>query len=200
LLKIAKKRKKRMYIYSIRCKTNDNVIQIGSTKQTLNKRWICHKAACKKKNTPLYKYIRENGGIENFYIELYEEIKNCTKQELEKREGEIMRELKKIPNMVVLNHNIAGNTQGLTEYDYKKLRFLQNQEYKERQNELVKKWLKDPKNAEKMKIYQKEYQKEYWRKNNGYYDRHPSDSSSEKENETDTETDIDTRYDLIPDN
>jgi len=117
-----------MYIYSIRSKINDNEIYIGSTKQTVNSRGILHKSACKSgKSSPLYNHIRENGGFDNYYIELLEEF-NGTIDELKRREGEIIREFKKEPNMFVINHNIAGRSQ----LEYKNDKYREDNEFREK--------------------------------------------------------------------
>ena len=59
-------------IYTIRCNSNTEFIYIGSTCQLLARRWQDHKKDCKKRDSKIYTTMRENGGIENFYIELYE--------------------------------------------------------------------------------------------------------------------------------
>ena len=96
-----------MLIYTIRCKNNDFVIYVGSTSSTLSNRWGTHRRDCLKCDSYIYRYIRENGGIENFYIELLEHFEG-TKEEMRKREGELIREFKTKPEYIVLNHNIAG--------------------------------------------------------------------------------------------
>jgi len=179
-----------MFIYTIRSKSNDFVIQIGSTRQPLRKRWSMHKAACKntKNKSHLYNFIRENGGIDNFYIELYEELKDVTKQQLEKREGEIIREFKKNPEMYVLNHNIAGNKQGMTDAEYNKHLYNTSEKIRE-------------KKREKMRKYSRKY-----------YERNKSSSSqSEDSYQPSIDPDVeqiqdlllnepdDTKYNFIPD-
>ena len=117
-----------MFIYTIRNKENDNVIYIGSTKQQLNKRFLGHLHAFKQgKSMSLYNFIRENeDNIDNYYIELYENFSG-TVEELKKtvahfeklvnqnmrmrqKPKEIIRSFKQVPNMLVINHNIAGRT------------------------------------------------------------------------------------------
>lgn len=99
-----------MLIYTIRCKNNDNEIYIGSTKQTVRRREVLHKSACKSgKNTPLYNHINANGGWDDYYCELYEEF-DGTLDQLKKREGELIRKFKDDINVICLNHNIAGRT------------------------------------------------------------------------------------------
>ena len=98
-----------MYIYTIRNKTNDNEVYIGSTKNSVRRRSTLHKSACRTKSSPLYNHINQNGGWDNFYCELYEEF-DGTLDELKKREGELIRQFKNDPNHICLNHNIAGRT------------------------------------------------------------------------------------------
>ena len=58
-------------IYSIRCYNNPSLIYIGSTCQKLSRRFTDHKKDFKRKpNVLIYKTMNENGGFENFYIEI----------------------------------------------------------------------------------------------------------------------------------
>jgi len=99
-----------MYIYTIRSKSNDREIYIGSTKNSVRRRQTLHKSACKQeKITPLYEHINRNGGWNNYYCELYEEFSG-TLDELKKREGELIRQFKNDSSMICLNPNIAGRT------------------------------------------------------------------------------------------
>ncbi len=92
-------------IYTIRCKNDDSLIYVGSTVQPLFKRWHQHKNDVKRKNNLLlYQKISETN-IEDWYIELYEEFSCENKEQLNKREGEIIREIG------TLNKRIAGRTQ-----------------------------------------------------------------------------------------
>jgi hypothetical protein len=97
-------------IYTIRFFHNDKLIYIGSNTQTLAVRFGAH-----KRNTgcSLYQYIQEchNGSFKRCYIELLELFECSNKQELNKREGEIIRKYKADENYIVLNKNIAGRTQ-----------------------------------------------------------------------------------------
>ena len=96
-------------IYTIRCNTDDTLIYVGSTIQPLSKRFSSHKKDCNNEkglsyNTFFYTSIRENGGISNFYYELYEDYPCNNRNELDRREGEITRQISS------LNKNIAGRT------------------------------------------------------------------------------------------
>lgn len=87
-------RYKQGQIYIIRNIENDEQRYVGSTIDTLAKRFYGHKKACRlcKTNITLYKYIIDNDWS-NWYIELYEDYPCNNKKELERREGEIIREL-----------------------------------------------------------------------------------------------------------
>ena len=95
-------------IYSIRSHLTDDVY-IGSTIETLAKRLFNHKRYYKqwlnkKTNyTSSYKIIEKD--FENCYIELVENYPCNNKNELCRREGEIIR------NTTCINKNIAGRTQ-----------------------------------------------------------------------------------------
>jgi hypothetical protein len=96
-------------IYTIRYRGDDNLIYVGSTCLPLYKRWHNHKKTCfnenlKNFNLFVYKKIRETNDFENWYIELYEEFECENKEQLLKREGEIIREIG------TLNTQIAGRT------------------------------------------------------------------------------------------
>ena len=95
-------------IYLIKCRLDNNLIYVGSTIQPLYKRWIQHisninNEKSKEYNKILYMKIREIG-IENFKIELHD-IYNCNnKQELNKKEGDVIKQIG------TLNDRIAGRT------------------------------------------------------------------------------------------
>ncbi len=95
-------------IYTIRYRLDNSLIYVGSTTQTLCKRWGDHKSAYTtyqdKYDFLLYQKIKETSDLQNWYIELYELFPCNSKMELEKREGEIIREIG------TLNLRIAGRT------------------------------------------------------------------------------------------
>jgi len=88
-------------IYTIRCKTDTSLIYVGSTIQSLAKRFGGHKKECKRSNMLLYSKI-ENWN--DWYIELYLNYPCNSVEELRKKEGEIIREIG------TLNKIIAGRT------------------------------------------------------------------------------------------
>ncbi len=95
-------------IYTIRCKEDNNLVYIGATIQPLYKRWHQHKCKSQLEHSNeydkcLYIKMRELG-IDKFYIELYEHFVCNTKEELNKREGQLIREIG------TLNKVIAGRT------------------------------------------------------------------------------------------
>ena len=88
-------------IYTIRCRNDDALIYVGSTTQPLSHRWGGHKLmSLRKPNILVYQTI--NNEWDNWYIELYELYPCNSKMELEKREGEITREIS------TLNMRIEG--------------------------------------------------------------------------------------------
>ena len=92
-------------IYKITNDYNDEVY-IGSTCNTISRRFIQHKAASiteKYQNIPLYKIMNEIG-FERFRIELIEEYQCTDKYELRQKEGHFIREIG------TLNKIIAGRT------------------------------------------------------------------------------------------
>lgn len=134
-------------IYCIRNRIDDQ-IYIGSTCQNLSKRMAYHRSDAKKtnrQNTLIYPLMMKYG-IENFYIELVEECPCENSSQLERREGELMREMK-----ASLNKVVAGRT--VEEYKVeeaekiKKAKAISDKKYAE-------------KNEEKIRAYRKEY---YWK-------------------------------------
>ncbi len=135
-------------IYTIRCRDDNNLIYVGSTTRLLYKRWYEHKRRynnenCDAYNKLLYVKMRELG-VGSFYIELYENINCDCMEQLNKREGQIIREIG------TLNKNIAGRT--FKEYyidnlEQKKQYYIKNKEQ----------YNNDPEMKEKMKQYKKEY-------------------------------------------
>ena len=93
-------------IYTIRNYVDDGVY-VGSTCNPLHKRFYQHKEKSRgrKSNMKLHQHMRKLG-LSNFYIELHEEYPCKNVQQLRRREGQIMRELKSS-----LNKYIAGRTQ-----------------------------------------------------------------------------------------
>ena len=121
-------------IYTIRCRSDDTFIYVGSTTQSLAKRWGGHKKISKteiNKNRLIYTTINEDWN--NWYIELYELYPCNSKEELCRKEGEIIR---LIGN---LNVKIEGRT---------------HKEYRENNKDKIKEYRES--NKDKMKAYNKE--------------------------------------------
>ena len=92
-------------IYTIRCLTNDALIYVGSTIQSLCERLVSHKRDGrneKTKHTLLYSTINEDW--DNWKIELHQLYPCSCIEELRAKEGEIIRLIS------TLNKNIAGRT------------------------------------------------------------------------------------------
>jgi hypothetical protein len=115
-------------IYTIRCRNDATLIYVGSTIQPLAKRWGQHKAQyLKTPNYILYQAIDNNW--DNWYIELYEPFPCNCKEELCKKEGEVIR---LIGN---LNFEIAGRTQKEYHEENKEKIIEYQKEYRENNRE-----------------------------------------------------------------
>lgn len=93
-------------VYTIRNLSDKELVYVGSSCQKLCARWMDHKSRCKQTkyhNIKLYKVMNDMG-VDNFYIELYEEFPCQNKEQLTKREGEVIREIG------TLNQVIAGRS------------------------------------------------------------------------------------------
>ena len=105
----------------------------------------------------LYKKIRETNDIDDWYIELYEKFPCNDKQELHKREGEVIREISN------LNRNVAGRSYKEYRYDNKE----KIKQYYENNKEKVKQCREN--NKEKIANYEKQYREENKEKLDEYY-------------------------------
>ena len=128
-------RYKRGMIYTIRNIKDDTMIYVGSTINNLSKRFYKHKKACKGGISciTLYSHIVDNDWSD-FYIELYEMYPCNNKKELERREGQVIREIGSI------NKKIEGRS---------------DKEYREENADKIKKWREE--NADKIKKQRREY-------------------------------------------
>ncbi len=149
-------------IYSIRFYDNDKLIYIGSTIQILAVRFGGHKRDIK---CSLFQYIQEhyNADFKCCYMELLENYECNNKNELDKKEGEIIRKYKADNNFIVINKNIAGRTQKEYYQDYyqnnaDKIK-EQIKEYRKYNADKIKEHKKQYQidNADKIKEYQKQY-------------------------------------------
>jgi hypothetical protein len=132
-------------IYSIRSPNNEKYY-IGSTTQKLSMRMAGHR---RTKDLITSKKIINSGGA---YIELIELYPCNSKEELLKREGEIMREFKDN----IINKNIAGRTNKEYYEDNKNKIKEQEKEYRKENKDRIKerkqKYNKDNKDKIKQKI------------------------------------------------
>jgi len=143
-------------IYSIRSHLTDDVY-IGSTIETLAKRLFNHKRyykrwlITKKLYTTSFKIIEKDP--ENCYIELVENYPCNSKNELERREGETIR------NTTCVNKNIAGRTKKEYYNNNKEIIAEKSKQYynnnKEQKIEKNKQYNEN--NKEQIKEYQKQY-------------------------------------------
>ena len=84
--------------------TDGDVVYVGSTKNSLEKRMSMHKYNynhVEGMQQNLYRWLRENGGFESITIELVEKYPCATKQELEARERYWIEQLKPITNHII---------------------------------------------------------------------------------------------------
>lgn len=139
-------------IYKLCCKdTNITDFYIGST-TSFRHRKSQHKSDCNNEkrqnyNCKLYNFIRENGGWENWDMILIEYYKCDTKLELEKKEREIIENLKP-----TLNKSIPTRT----DKEYQK-------QYREDNKEKIKDYDKIRYENNKEKLLEK--RKEFYEKN-----------------------------------
>jgi len=128
-------------IYTIRKITDDNLIYVGSTIDTLPRRFYSHKSNCKRGyNVSLYNYI-ENDDWTDWYIELYENHPCNNKQELERREGQVIREIGTI-NKQIAGRSDAEYRKEMKEVIAKKM-VLASKKYRDNNKEVLSKRFKE---------------------------------------------------------
>jgi len=124
-------RYKRGQIYTIRNINDDTMIYVGSTIDNLPRRFYKHKLACKNsENISLYNYITDNDWT-NWYIELYEVYPCNNRYELDRKEGQIIREIGTI------NKCIAGRTKKEYREDNKDVLLENKKKYYEGNKEIL---------------------------------------------------------------
>jgi hypothetical protein len=152
-------------IYTIRCKDDNSLIYVGSTTQSLSKRMVEHRSKHNKTTgdtftKPLYMKMREVG-IDKFYIELYEDYPCDRKEHLEKREGEIIREIGNL-NRVIAGVRYRENTEEYNKEYYRNNKEIldnKNKEYRELHKEEIKEKNRIKYQANKTKINEKGIEK-----------------------------------------
>lgn len=145
-------------IYAIRAVGDEAIIYIGYTTD-FYKRKITHRSACKCEsnvgyNSPIYKYIRENGGIDKYEFIVLEE----SNDDIRFKENEYTEKY----GLDNLLNALGGNT-GLSAKEYRKNYY---KERRDKYNVYQAEWRE--KNNEKYKSYSgkyKVYQAE-WREKN----------------------------------
>ena len=136
-------------IYAIKSSQTEK-IYIGSTTKTLNDRFLGHKCGYNKwveDNNNSYTTSYEIIKYEDAYIELLEKYPCDDKMELNKKEGEYIR------NMECINKRIEGRTKKEYMKEYGK-------EYREQNKEQIKEYGKEYR--EEHKEQTKEYDKQYY--------------------------------------
>ena len=137
-------------IHTIRCQTDDTPIYVGWTTEFLSRRMTKHKYdSIKKPTVCFYNYVKD---WNDSYIELYENFPCENKEQLNKREGEVIREIGTI------NKQIAGRTKKKWYEDNKEKIQENNQKYRETNKDKLKAY------EEKRKKTRKEYKKEYYQR------------------------------------
>ena len=143
-------------IYTVRCLINPELIYVGSTTQPICKRFAAHKNNCKiGKSGSLYKHIIDNDWS-NWHIELHEYYPCNNKEELCKREGEVIREIGTI------NKQIAGRNKKEYYTDNRDKELTRTKNFRENNPNYMNEWLENNPN------YMKEYYKEYYKNNREY--------------------------------
>jgi hypothetical protein len=158
-------------MYTICCKTDDTFIYVGCTTQSLCERMAKHKYdSINKPTICFYQFIND---LNDWYIELYEKYPCENKEQLNKREGEIIRSLGTV------NKTIAGRRTVREYYQTNKDILLEkmkeyrqdnkeskvyDKEYANKNIDKINEYQKDCKqnNKDKIKEYQREYNKEYY--------------------------------------
>jgi hypothetical protein len=174
-------------IYTIRCRTDNTLIYVGSTTTPLSQRMNAHRCSSKTSDRRIYQTI--NGDWDNWYIELYEVFPCENKQELNKREGEIIREIG------TLNHQIAGRTQ----QEWKKNWYENHREeslevsrqYNINNNEARKEYKKKYREEHKAEISAKriEYYKEVQSKDKEYINKKQNENYAKRKAKKQSEAD-----------
>ena len=138
-------------IYTIRCRTDDTKIYVGSTTMTLSKRIAEHRCASKKQTQTIWYNNVEDWG--DWYIELYEDCPCENKEQLCRREGEIIREIGN------LNKDIAGRSRKEWATDNPEKVKATSKKYHENNSEKVKASVKKyyEKHHEERLAYKKAY-------------------------------------------
>jgi hypothetical protein len=151
-------RYKRGMIYTIRNIKDDTMIYVGSTINNLSKRFDAHKRKCKStacSNISLFEMI-ENNDWSDWYIELYEAYPCNNKRELERREGEVIRQIGTINKCIVGRTGKEYRDDNANKIKENKKKYREENIDKEKAR--FKKWYKE--NADKIKDNAKKYRED----------------------------------------
>ena len=148
-------------IYKIEHIENDTLIYVGHT-TNFKQRKADHKKNCnnesnKKFNFKLYTMMRENGGFEMFKMIEVEKYPCNDRREADKRENEVMKELKSTMNKnrsFRTNQEIKENAKQYREINKEEI-LKKKKEYNEENKEKIKQNREE--NKEKIKDKNKEY-------------------------------------------
>jgi hypothetical protein len=151
-------------IYTVRCRTDDTLIYVGSTIETrLSVRFCKHKC---QPCCSLYKFIENpdnNTSWDNWYIELYEEYPCENKMLLVKRENEVIREIATINKIGYRTEEMKKEKEKIYREQNKELIKNRNKEYVEKNREKVLQRKREY--NEKTKEYKSQYMKERYQEN-----------------------------------
>ena len=162
-MEIANNRKQKNYqngkIYCIRSYQTD-LIYIGSTTQPLSKRLSKHRQDFNNWKNNIHYYITSIELIkyDDHYIEVIENYPWNSKEELEKREGELIRETEN-----TVNKNIAGRTIRQYREDNKAQILEKQKQYREDNKEYISEYKKQYREENKEQI--REYHKQHYEEN-----------------------------------
>ena len=90
-------------IYKITNLTGD-IIYVGSTIRSIQRRFNDHRIDLKRRNTKFHKHLKDNG-FDNFEIELIENHKCSSRTELLERETYYIKQLKPLCNVNLPKHS-----------------------------------------------------------------------------------------------
>ena len=136
--------------------TVDDEVYVGSTTQSLSKRMGKHRRNATQRNTQFYQHMNKIG-ISNFYMELIETYPCNSTDELHKREGEWIRQ------MGTLNQIVSGRTMQQYREDNKDKIREQKQQYREDNKDKIREQTQQYREQNKDKIRE---QNQHYREHN----------------------------------
>jgi hypothetical protein len=162
-------------IYKIIDKSNNNVY-IGSTIKTLKQRLSCHEGHYQMYVNGKYTYVSSFEILQNnnYCIELIEAYPCESKEELEKKEGFVIKSIE------CVNKRIAGQIKDMVEYQkqyreqHKKIILENAKQYREQHKKEIIEYEKQYKETNKLKIkeYKKQYREQHKNEMKQYYEQH----------------------------